>query len=211
MEFLHGGRYLVQDAGPEDASAYSQVHLACLDTAYEHIIGPGFGARNRAESADLRAEDRGYLRDPRARAAIAWENPQAGDTNDYGCCAIGADPDLWTRPVGIALLADGPQPWEAGIQAPPLPGPGAEPPRVLVNLYVLPDAQGRGLGTALLEAVLRPEDPAYLWLIHGNDAARRFYERHGFADLGEDFACDGHWAPARTGRMARGLRMHDNG
>jgi GNAT superfamily N-acetyltransferase len=54
---------------------------------------------------------------------------------------------------------------------------------------VRPDAQGRGLGSALLEAALTELDrdgvPAYLEAT--NAGSRRLYERHGFVHL-DDFA-----------------------
>jgi GNAT superfamily N-acetyltransferase len=51
----------------------------------------------------------------------------------------------------------------------------------LERLYVEPDAQNRGVGTALLEKAkaLRP-DGLYLWVFQKNTGAIRFYERHGF-------------------------------
>jgi ribosomal protein S18 acetylase RimI-like enzyme len=54
---------------------------------------------------------------------------------------------------------------------------GAE---TLGHLYVHPDAQGRGVGTALLERTkeLRP-DGFTLWTFPANVRACRFYERHG--------------------------------
>jgi putative acetyltransferase len=52
---------------------------------------------------------------------------------------------------------------------------------VLERLYVEPDAQNRGIGTALLgqAKALRP-DGFVLWVFQRNEGARRFYERHGF-------------------------------
>ena len=52
---------------------------------------------------------------------------------------------------------------------------------VLEKLYVEPEAQNRGVGTALLDKAkqLRP-DGLYLWVFQRNEGARRFYERHGF-------------------------------
>jgi GNAT superfamily N-acetyltransferase len=51
----------------------------------------------------------------------------------------------------------------------------------LEKLYVEPDAQNRGVGTALLDKAkeLRP-DGLVLWVFQKNTGARRFYERHGF-------------------------------
>jgi [ribosomal protein S18]-alanine N-acetyltransferase len=57
------------------------------------------------------------------------------------------------------------------------------------NLAVSPDARGAGAGTALLEAVLREgarlgARRATLEVRRSNDAARRLYERLGFAVAG---------------------------
>jgi putative acetyltransferase len=51
----------------------------------------------------------------------------------------------------------------------------------LERLYVEPDAQNRGIGTALLDKAkaLRPAG-LHLWVFQKNEGARRFYERHGF-------------------------------
>jgi ribosomal protein S18 acetylase RimI-like enzyme len=51
----------------------------------------------------------------------------------------------------------------------------------LDQLYVHPDAQGRGAGGALLDrAKERRPDGFTLWVFQQNAAARRFYERRGF-------------------------------
>ena len=57
----------------------------------------------------------------------------------------------------------------------------SERSEVLEKLYVEPDAQNRGVGTALLDKAkaLRP-DGLVLWVFQRNEGARRFYERHGF-------------------------------
>ena len=56
----------------------------------------------------------------------------------------------------------------------------------LDHLYVAPAAQGRGVGTALLDHAkrLRP-DGFELWVFQRNEGARRFYERHGCVLLRE--------------------------
>jgi len=68
------------------------------------------------------------------------------------------------RPVGLMAIERSRHGWE-----------------VLEKLYVEPDAQNRGVGTALLEKAkeLRP-DGFVLWVFQRNEGARRFYERHGF-------------------------------
>ncbi len=48
------------------------------------------------------------------------------------------------------------------------------------QLYVLPEAQGRGAGTCLLEIARSRADALSLWSFQRNEAARRFYERRGF-------------------------------
>jgi chorismate mutase len=54
----------------------------------------------------------------------------------------------------------------------------------LDDLYVLPAAAGRGVGSALLDLVkaLRPRGFC-LWVFETNTPARRFYERHGLLAL----------------------------
>ena len=54
----------------------------------------------------------------------------------------------------------------------------------LNDLYVQPEAQGRGAGTALLrEAMARSPGELLLWTFQRNAGARRFYERHGFVAI----------------------------
>jgi ribosomal protein S18 acetylase RimI-like enzyme len=48
------------------------------------------------------------------------------------------------------------------------------------HLYVHPDFQGRGIGSALLELAKVSADSLRLWTFQCNLKARCFYERHGF-------------------------------
>jgi len=51
---------------------------------------------------------------------------------------------------------------------------------VLDHMYVHPDEQGRGVGTALLDLATRRRPEGFrLWVFQRNEGARRFYERHG--------------------------------
>jgi GNAT superfamily N-acetyltransferase/chorismate mutase len=57
-------------------------------------------------------------------------------------------------------------------------------PTWLDDLYVVPDAQGHGVGTALLRRVLALHpDGVGLWVFESNQPARDFYARHGFVAL----------------------------
>lgn len=58
---------------------------------------------------------------------------------------------------------------------------------ILWKLYVLPEAQGGGAGTALLRKVVGDSECHYdavrLEYLEGNDRAAKFYERNGFTFL----------------------------
>jgi GNAT superfamily N-acetyltransferase len=49
------------------------------------------------------------------------------------------------------------------------------------QLYVLPQAQGRGVGCGLLQVAQNAFDRLQLWTFQRNVRARRFYEARGFA------------------------------
>ena len=60
----------------------------------------------------------------------------------------------------------------------------------LVSMWVRPDARGRGVGEALVDATAgwaraRGRDTMYLWVAEANEPARRLYERYGFTATGE--------------------------
>ncbi len=64
----------------------------------------------------------------------------------------------------------------------------------VISLYLLPEAQGRGLGEALLKGALERLaamgfQNVYLWVLEDNGPARRFYERQGLACSGERTSC----------------------
>jgi GNAT superfamily N-acetyltransferase len=66
---------------------------------------------------------------------------------------------------------------------------------LLDHLYVLPSAQGRGIGGAVLAAVLADADARGLPVRVGalrESAANRFYERHGFV-LASQAQWDNHY------------------
>ena len=49
------------------------------------------------------------------------------------------------------------------------------------QLYVLPEVQGRGVGSELLQVAKRACERLQLWTFQRNLSARRFYEARGFA------------------------------
>jgi len=53
------------------------------------------------------------------------------------------------------------------------------------QLYVLPYAQRRGIGAALLQIAKSQATTLSLWTFQRNEDARRFYERHGFIAIEE--------------------------
>jgi GNAT superfamily N-acetyltransferase len=64
------------------------------------------------------------------------------------------------------------------------------------QLYVLPEAQGRGVGTELLDVAKHASERLQLWTFQRNVRARRFYEARGFV-LAEqtDGACNEEQEP----------------
>ena len=63
-------------------------------------------------------------------------------------------------------------------------------PEMLDQLFVLPDAQGTGVGSALHDAVLDRQQAAgdticRLWVLEANQLARAFYERRGWRADGD--------------------------
>jgi GNAT superfamily N-acetyltransferase len=53
------------------------------------------------------------------------------------------------------------------------------------QLYILPVAQAKGVGTMLLDIAKSAQRKLLLWTFQKNVGARRFYERHGFVSIEE--------------------------
>ncbi|MEV7972780.1 GNAT family N-acetyltransferase [Cellulomonas sp. NPDC089187] len=87
---------------------------------------------------------------------------------DAGVVALDAD-----GPLGAAWLRLVPGGW--GYVADKVPE---------LSMAVLPGARGRGVGTALLAAVLEGPERVSLSVEDGNDRARGMYERAGFVVVG---------------------------
>ena len=57
---------------------------------------------------------------------------------------------------------------------------------VIENLYVLPEKQGRGYGTALLRFAMSKCRRPTLWVLNSNQRAYQWYERKGFVPTGAE-------------------------
>ena len=74
--------------------------------------------------------------------------------------------------------------------------------RQLYVLYVYAADHGTGVGPALLEAVVDPEESVALWVADQNPRAQAFYRKHGFVADGTSQVEDG----VREIRMVRGMQ-----
>ena len=87
------------------------------------------------------------------------------------------------------------------MSGPPLDAVAAWP-RQLYVLYVYAAHHGTGVGPALLEAVVDPEESVALWVGDPNPRAQAFYRKHGFVADGTGQVEDG----VREIRMVRGIQ-----
>jgi GNAT superfamily N-acetyltransferase len=107
-------------------------------------------------------------------AAVLAERLRAHLAGDDLFVVLAGDP-----PAGFGLVTLRPSPWYDG------------PVALLDELYVVPDRRGGGIGSALLERACTEsrERQAGELQINVDEVdvdARRFYERHGFTNLGDD-------------------------
>ena len=86
------------------------------------------------------------------------------------------------------------------MSGPPLDAPAGWA-RQLYVLYVYAADHGTGAGSALLEAVVDPQESAALWVADPNPRAQAFYRKHGFVADGTTQVEDG----VREIRMVRGV------
>jgi len=87
------------------------------------------------------------------------------------------------------------------MSGPPLDA-GAAWARQLYVLYVYAADHGTGAGSALLDAVVDPEESLALWVADPNPRARAFYRKHGFVADGAAQVEGG----VREIRMVRGMQ-----
>lgn len=182
------GGYLVRRARPEDAPDFSRADAELVSAAYAGMMPPEF-------AVDQFADVRGAISRNEARFARDLAAEESGAEPEHRTW-IARDVD---RIVGIAASSILPQEWEPSIGASPIPGLA----RQLDHLYLDRSAWGTGLASGLLELALPGHMDAYLWLVAGNDRARRFYERHGFTGEDRAYECGPQWYQAVLYRMVR--------
>lgn len=118
----------------------------------------------QAETHDAAAIARIHIVSKRETMPYLPELHTEEDTRSWVSEGVLPNQDVWVaeragRPVGVAAL-DG---------------------EVLEQLYVLPEDQGCGVGSMLLQKAFELADgPIMLWTFQRNTAARAFYERRGF-------------------------------
>jgi GNAT superfamily N-acetyltransferase len=85
----------------------------------------------------------------------------------------------------VAWVSDEPSGVAAAYEPPDAPGT-----QELVAMWVRPAARGRGVGDALVEAVVtearrRQARAVTLWVVRDNAVAEQLYRRHGFLPTNE--------------------------
>ena len=151
----------LRHATSADAVALTAFAGAAFDAAFAHLYPPADLAQFHAESRSL-ARYEAAIADPDTRIALVEEDG-----------AI----------LAYALIV-------MGGHFPDRPAPQPRRPVLLSQLYCAGHATGRGLGARLLQwAVAEAEgwgaDAVQLSVYSGNRGAQAFYQRHGFAHVGD--------------------------
>jgi ribosomal protein S18 acetylase RimI-like enzyme len=150
----------IRPAGPDDADAIASVHVASWQAAYRGLMPD-------AVLDGLSVE----------RRADMWRQILApGRTGHVVLVAAGEDG------TGMSGFAHGGPGRDADLE------PGTAE---LFSIYLLPGDWGRGAGRALMDGVLeglgqQGYTAAVLWVLVGNDRARRFYEIAGWSGDGNE-------------------------
>jgi ribosomal protein S18 acetylase RimI-like enzyme len=178
--------WTVRTARADDSEALGRVHIAAWRVAYRGIIPDDYldaldpaarAERWRATLVDGPGDGR-YMAEGREGRTLVIEDDEG---QVVGISVVG--PPRRHEPSGVGEL------W-------------------MINLE--PAAWGRGLGTALLGAAtdeLRRAGnvEAVLWVLAGNNRARRFYEREGWLPDGTEMTDDARGFPVTELRYRRRL------
>jgi len=175
--------YDVRPVTLDDAQEYVRCHVECLAETYASIMPPAFATEHR----------RG-IPEQVARTRAAWQS-EAGHPEPRNAAWLARDGS--GEVVGVARSGPGVQQWERDLGAPP-----TTVPFQLHHLYTRQRAHGTGLGLRLLETATGNRE-TYLWILHGNARADRFYRRHGFAPDGAEMTCGPSWFHRTMYRLVR--------
>jgi GNAT superfamily N-acetyltransferase len=146
----------VREATEADAAAIALAHTLAWQAAYRGIVPDSF-----LDSIDV--SDR----------TNSWAAILRGEVSVPGVA----------RPIDFVAEADGTVVGFADVgEYRDSPDPRAGE---LWAMYVAPEFWGTGVGEALMNSTLEQlakdnRSRAYLWVLHDNARARRFYERHGW-------------------------------
>ncbi len=159
---------LVRPAGPADAEDLARVRIASWRAAYRGIVPDPV-----LDGFDPVAE------------VVTWRQRLAAVTDVWTGVAFVAEPPARPRLVGFVTTGAARHAGEAGLGE-------------VWAIYVDPDAQGQGVGRALMDAAIRDLKTrgfgeVVLWVFEANAPARAFYERIGWAPDGavQPFAIGG--------------------
>jgi GNAT superfamily N-acetyltransferase len=165
---------LVRETVPEDWQALRDIRLAALRDAPD-----AFGSTYEEQAAFGEAD---------------WRRRIANRGTFLAYLPEVSAPEV-SAPEGSAPEVSAPEGSAAGIRASEpvgLVGGYQAAPGVieLVSMYVRPEARGRGVGEAMIEAVIgwsraRHATTVHLWVTETNKHACRLYERCGFSLTGE--------------------------
>jgi ribosomal protein S18 acetylase RimI-like enzyme len=153
-------RYRIRPARPQDVGALAQVHVASWHHAYRGIVAPhNLALTNFSRSV---SRFRGYF----------WHGGQ-----NVSLLHVVEGPEGVVGYVNSGLSNSRDMLFPATSQT----GRSVRPRGEVFELYLHPDAHGRGAGRKLLSAGLwalsgRRLLPAIVWVLADNQHARRFYE-----------------------------------
>jgi ribosomal protein S18 acetylase RimI-like enzyme len=150
---------LVRPAGAADAEDLARVRIASWRAAYRGIVPDAV-----LDGFDPVAE------------VVTWRRRLASVTDVWTGVAFVAEPPARPRLVGFVTTGAARHAGEAGLGE-------------VWAIYVDPDAQGQGVGRALMEAGIRDRTmrgfgEAVLWVFEANAPARAFYARLGWTPDG---------------------------
>lgn len=184
-------RFAISRLGRDEAADYAHSHIELLNTTYAHLVDAAYARLRRAELDARVAELLADLDEAEAADAVGRDPARRHLVAHTARGAI----------VGIASAGEGVGGWER-----PALGDLWTPPATtfaLDHLYVVPGAQGTGLGQALLDAALPGRRAAFLWVFRDNARAIRFYERNGFTPDGLAASTGYAWGGVPMVRMVR--------